>query len=164
MPHMTTSNTIYGFVDKRKAMSTAADPNTHLTTGPTAFTANAGGTTTTIVGANAAPATNTNVVRVGDKFRLFAASGALKEEKVFEVTAIAVGASTTVTFTPAAAVATVSTDFIRLTGGSEMSDEENLDSRLTAINATSYTVARLAQMTQNDKIYAIRLESDSSGI
>lgn len=151
-------------IDKRRATSVAGDPNTHLTTGSTVFTANGAGSTTTIVGANATPSTSTNVVRVGDKFRLFATSGALKEEKVFEVTAVAVAGSTTVTFTPAAAGATASGDFIRLTGTVEMSDDENLDSRLTAINSTTYSAAILRTMTMNDKIYAIRMESDISGV
>ncbi len=162
--HLVSATVDFSVVDKRRAASASADPNTHLTTGPTVFTANAGGTTTTIVGANATPSTTTNVIRVGDKFRLFASSGALKEEKVFEITAVAVGASTTATFSPAAAVSTASGDFIRLTGTVEISDDENLDSRLTAINSTTYTAAVLRAMSINDKIYAIRTESDSSGI
>lgn len=162
--HLIGATVDFTVVDKRRAMSASADPNTHLTTGPTTFTANAGGSTTTIVGANATPSTTTNVVRVGDKFRLFASGPTLKEEKIFEVTAVAVAGSTTVTFTPAAAAATASGDFIRLTGTVEMSDDENLDSRLTAISSTTYTAAILRTMTMNDKIYAIRIESDSSGV
>jgi hypothetical protein len=164
MAGMTSSNIAFNFVDKRRTTSVAADPHTHLTTGPTVFTANGAGTATTIVGANAAPATSTNVMRLGDKFRLFATGGALKEEKVFEVTGIAVAASTTVTFTPAAAANTASGDFVRLVGAVELTDEESLDSRLAAINGTTYTAAILRQMTQNDKIHAIRVESDPSGI
>lgn len=41
---------------------------------------------------------------------------------------------------------------------------EALDARLTAISATSYSAKRLRQMTQNDKIYAIRLNDDAAGI
>jgi len=45
-------------------------------------------------------------------------------------------------------------------------DEINdLKTRLTAINATSYSAARLANMTKNDMIYALRLSTgDSAGI
>lgn len=35
-----------------------------------------------------------------------------------------------------------------------------LDARLTAINSTIYTQAKLDQMTANDKIYAVRLNDD----
>ena len=166
MVHMIGSHIESGFVDKRRAQGTnRSDVNSHMSLGPTVFTANAGGTTTTIVGANAAPGTNdTNVIRRGEKFRLFNSSGVLKEETVFEVTTIAVGASTTVTFSPAAAVSTASGDFAKLISVDPIMDEENLDSRLTALNPTSYTTARLNQMTTNDKIFAIRVETDLGGI
>ncbi len=40
-----------------------------------------------------------------------------------------------------------------------------LKARLTALNATSYTAARLATMTENDMLYALRLASaDSAGV
>ncbi len=46
-----------------------------------------------------------------------------------------------------------------------MTSVANLKTRLTALNATSYTPARLATMTENDMIYALRLASaDSAGI
>lgn len=167
MPHMVGSNLSVSVTDKRKAgaNTTTGDDSSHLTTGPTIFTANATGTTTTIVGANAAPGTNdNNVVRRGEKFRLFASTGAVKEEKVFEITGVAVAASTTVTFTPAAAVAPVSGDFIRICGLNDLDDISSLDDRLTAINSTFYSAARLSLMSTNDKIFAIRSESDSTGI
>lgn len=56
------------------------------------------------------------------------------------------------------------------TGASPLTSTANLDSisvmraRLTAINATSYTVARLDSMTENDMAYAIRLNDDAAGI
>jgi hypothetical protein len=156
--HMIGSHVQFSVVDKRRSMKAGADPNSHLTLGPTVFTANAGGTTTTIVGANAAPATNTNVVREGEKFRLFNSAGVLKEETVFEITDTTVGASTTLTFTPAAAAATANGDLIKLVGTAVVSDEEDLDSRLTAISGTSYSAERLRQMTTNDKIYALMTE------
>lgn len=40
-----------------------------------------------------------------------------------------------------------------------------LKARLTTLNATSYTAARLATMTRNDMVYALRLASaDTAGI
>lgn len=41
----------------------------------------------------------------------------------------------------------------------------NLKARLTALNATSYSAARLASMSVNDMVYALRTASaDSAGI
>jgi hypothetical protein len=40
-----------------------------------------------------------------------------------------------------------------------------LKTRLTALSATSFTAARLATMTKNDMLYALRVHSaDSAGI
>lgn len=39
-----------------------------------------------------------------------------------------------------------------------------LDAALTAISATTYTAARLNQMTQNDKVYALRTVNESGSI
>lgn len=56
------------------------------------------------------------------------------------------------------------------TGASPLTSTANQDSvsvmraRLTAINATSYTTARLDSMTKNDMMYAIRLNDDAAGI
>lgn len=130
--------------------------------GRTAFTANAAGSTTTIVGANAAPGTNdNNVVRRGEKFKLFNSSGALKEEKVFEITTIAVGASTTVTFAPAAAAATASGDFIKLVSQDHLKSMEDLDARLVALG---FTQKYVDQMNLNDKLFQIRIKDDPHSI
>lgn len=58
-----------------------------------------------------------------------------------------------------------------LTGAHQMTEIANtssisaLKARLTALSATKYTAARLATMTENDMLYALRLESaDSAGI
>lgn len=58
-----------------------------------------------------------------------------------------------------------------LTGAHQMTEIANttsvsaLKTRLAAISATKYTAARLASMTENDCLYALRLESaDSAGI
>jgi hypothetical protein len=39
-----------------------------------------------------------------------------------------------------------------------------LEARLAAINAGYYTAARLAQMTENDMVYATRLADDAAGV
>jgi len=132
-----------------------------VATGGTIFTANAAGTTTTVVGANAAPGTGTNVVRIGEKFKLFS-GGAEKESTVFEVTGVAVDTpgvgSTTVTFTPAAAVATASGDEMRLGEAGVINDEAGLDA---ALSEAGYSASDISLMTQNDKLYAVRVEHDS---
>lgn len=158
---------VVGYVDKRKGGvgKPAADGFTHITNRYILCTANAAGTTTTLVCANATPGTETattNVVRIGDNFRLYTAAGALKEETVFTVTAVAVAASTTVTFTPAAAVATASTDIARMVGLDAIEDNESLDAALTKLASTTYTAAVLRAMNQNDKVFALRHLSDPS--
>lgn len=151
-----------GFVDKRRAMTASAQADTKSTRGTAAFTANGAGSTTTIVGANAAPGTNdNNVVRRGEKFRLFDSTGALKQERVFEITGIAVGASTTVTFSPAASVATASGDVARLVDNNNYMDEDNLDARLSALG---FAASQISLMTQNDKVYAIRYRDDPGSL
>lgn len=146
------------FVDPRRAVSN--DPHVHIQSGASVFTANAGGSTTTIVGANAAPGSGTNVVRLGDKFKLKNSSGALKQETVFTVSSIAVAGSTTVTFTPAASASTASGDVMQLVGDQSYLDNDTMDRRLAAISGTTYTQSRLDTMTQNDKVYALRVQDD----
>lgn len=147
------------YVDKRRGYRD--DSETRIVSGGTVFTANAGGTTTTIVGANAAPGTGTNVVRLGDEFKLFNSSGVLKQETVFRVTAIAVAASTTVTFTPAANANTASGDIMRLVGLDSTYSEGELDRRLIG---SGMSASRVATMTQNDKLYALRTIDDPGSI
>ncbi len=146
-----------GYVDKRRKAKD--DFESRVVSGPTVFTANAGGTTTTIVGANAAPATATNVVRIGDEFKLFNSSNALKEETVFRITGVAVAGSTTVTFTPAAAVATASGDYIREVGLYLSNGEK--DRRLADLG---FSAARIATLTENDKDYQLRQSDDPDSI
>jgi hypothetical protein len=151
-----------GYVDKRRTYKN--DFESRVLAGPVAFTANAGGTTTTIVGANADPTTGfigTNVMRMGDEFKLFTTAGVLKEETVFRVTAMAVGASTTVTFTPAAAVATISTDTCRLSGSMNQYSTGELDRRLVQLG---FSATRIATLTENDKQYQIRISDDFGSI
>lgn len=50
------------------------------------------------------------------------------------------------------------------TFANNIKDVASLKARLTAINATSYTPARLATMTVNDMIYAIRLNDEAGSI
>ena len=148
-----------GYADKRRLFRN--DFETRVVTGPTMFTANAGGTTTTIVGANAAPAANTNCLRLDEEFKLFTAAGVLKEETVFRVTVVAVAGSTTVTFTPAAAVATASTDFAKLVGLANQHSSGDMDRRLVALG---FTALRVATMTENDKAYQLRISDDPGSI
>lgn len=125
--------------------------------GETVFTANAAGTTTTLVGADASIGTGTNVLRIGEKFKLHTSGDVEKENKVFRVTGLSSSTgTTTVTFTPAAAAATASGDKAKLVSLEDFKDIESLNRRLTAIDSSRYTAARLEQMTTNDKIYALR--------
>jgi hypothetical protein len=152
--HMTTPPDV-GWIDPRKAASN--DDDIRGTNGASVFTANAAGTTATIVGANAAPATPANVIRIGEKVKLKNSAGVLKEETVFTVTAVAVAASTTVTFTPAALVNTASGDTLTLVSTDWYQDNDSLDRRLIALGFSQSYVDR---MTQNDKVYQIRLSDD----
>ncbi|MGH7791688.1 MAG: hypothetical protein ACREOB_05160 [Thermodesulfobacteriota bacterium] len=150
-----------GYVDKRRASKTG-DANSRIVTGLTVFTANAGGTTTTIVGANAAPGTNdTNVIRRGERVKLFNSSGVLKEETVFQTTTVAVGASTTVTFAPAAAVATASGDFMRLVGTLHLDSMDAIDDRLAVLG---FSASHIGRMTLNDKMYQLRVSDDPGSL
>lgn len=156
---------VVGYVDKRKGGvgKPAADGFTRIVNRYILATANAGGTTTTLVCANATPGTETattNVVRIGDEFRLYTSVGALKEETIFTVTAVAVAASTTITFTPAAAAVTANGDIARLVGLDSIEDNESVDAALTKLASTTYTAAVLRQMTQNDKLFALRHLTD----
>lgn len=160
MTHQIGTSPAPGYVDKRRLYKD--DFESRIVVSPVVFTANATGTTTTIVGANAAPATGTNVVRIGDEFKLFnVTTGTLKEEKVFRVTAIAVAASTTVTFTPAAAVAPISGDTMRLVQSDSVSSTGNKDRRLVELG---FTAARVATLTENDKDFQLRHSDDPGSI
>lgn len=159
MTHQIGVATEVAYVDKRRSYRN--DLETRIVTGPAVFTANAAGTTTTIVGANAAPATNTNTIRTDEEFKLFNGSGSLKEETVFRVTTIAVAASTTVTFTPAAAVATASGDVMKLVGLSNQQSSGDMDRRLVALG---FTTAYVAKLTENDKAYQLRISDDPGSL
>jgi hypothetical protein len=148
-----------GVVDKRH---NPADPGDRFAN-RIIYTANGAGSTTTLVGTATVLNTGVNVVRISDKIKLFTAAGVPKEEKVFQVTAVN-AAGTLVTFTPAALVATASTDTARRAGSDTWNDESSMDQRLAEINAAYYTVARLLQMTVNDKVYALRVLDDPTGV
>jgi hypothetical protein len=151
---------VIGHVDKRR--SYRDDFETRVVAGPVVFTANATGSTTTMVGANAAYPAATNVMRIGDEFKLFnVTTGTLKEEKVFTVTGIAVAASTTLTFTPAAATAPISGDTAKLVGVYNQYSNAEVDRRLIALG---FTAARVATLTENDKAYQIRTSDDPGSL
>lgn len=42
--------------------------------------------------------------------------------------------------------------------------ESAMDTRLAAISATAYSAANLRSMTQNDKVFALRVHDDSAGL
>lgn len=158
--HQLGNSSAPGYVDRRRKFK--EDFETRVVAGPVIFTANATGTTTTIVGANAAPATPTNVVRIGEEFKLFnVTTGTLKEETVFRITAVAVAGSTTVTFTPAAAVAPISGDTMKLVGYSNQYSSAEKDRRLAEL---SVSAARIALMTDNDKDYQLRVLDDPGSL
>lgn len=56
-----------------------------------------------------------------------------------------------------------SQDGVALTEANNYDEVSTLKSRLTTISATKYTAARLASMTVNDMVYALRLETADSG-
>lgn len=118
----------------------------------TIFTATGAGTTTTLVGTAASLTTSLNCARIGERFVLVDSTGALKENTVFTVTAH--NGTTTITFTPAAAVATANGNKAVLVGGA-YADNGSLDAKLLAIGGV-YTQAYIDKMTQNDKVYAVR--------
>jgi hypothetical protein len=155
--HQLTTSYPGEYVDKRRTRT--GDFESRVVSGPAVFTANAGGTTSTIVGANATPSTDTNCMRLGDEFKLFTAAGVLKEETVFRSTVVVVAGSTTHTFTPAAAVATASGDFCRETGVYNSTGE--MDRRLVALG---FTAARVATMTENDKAFQLRVSDDPGSL
>ena len=117
----------------------------------TIFTANAGGTTTTLVGAAANLTTSLNCARINERFVLVDSTGKLKENTVFTVTAH--NGTTTITFTPAAATATASGDVAKQVSGSPFADNASLDQRLLA---AGFSQAYVDKLTQNDKVYAVR--------
>lgn len=74
------------------------------------MTANGAGTVSTIVGTDADAAD----INIGDRFRLYASTGGLKEPTVFQVTSkSSVSGNTTVGFTPNAVATTATNDFIK---------------------------------------------------
>lgn len=157
MTHQIGVSAPVGYIDKRRSYRN--DLESHVVGGPTLFTANATGTTTTIVGANGfiSGGVNTNIVRIGEEFKLYTTAGVLKEETIFRITDVATAASTTITFTPAAAVAPVSTDFMRLVGPSYSYSNGEKDRRLVQLG---FTAAYVAKLTENDKDYQIRISDD----
>jgi len=51
-----------------------------------------------------------------------------------------------------------------VTSDASMKDITAMRDRLTAINATTFTAARPDTMTENDMLYAIRMNDDAAGI
>lgn len=159
--HLIGSNIEFSVVDKRRATLTESNADT-LFTGRTIFTTNAGGTTTTLVGASVDYSANgdDNAVRIGDQFRLFDSSDNPKDANtVFEITGVTDddAGTATVTFSPAASVATASGDVAKLASVTNYGDPGSMDIRLQELDASTYTQGYLDSLTTNDKIYALRL-------
>lgn len=142
-----------GFIDKFRSGALKDADDFVAGAGNTIFTANAGGTTTTLVGAAASLTTSVNAARLGERFILVDSTGKIKEPTVFTVTVH--NGTTTITFTPAAAAATASGDKAVLVSGDPYTDNGSLDAKLLAIGGV-YTQKYIDSMTQNDKVYAIR--------
>jgi len=158
MSHQLSAPTL-GYVDRRRGYK--SDDESHLV-GATIFTANAAGTTLTLVGADGALATGVNVVRVGDEGKIFNSAGVVREEKIVRVIAVASSTgTTTVTFSPTISTNTASGDTLRLVGPSNMYSNAEMDRRLAQLG---FTASRVAIMTENDKIYQIRQLDDPGSI
>lgn len=150
-----------GYADKyRTGLRATTDGSTRVA-GQVIFTANAAGSTTTIVGAAASLSAGTNCPRLGEKVMIFTSAGVPKHETVHTVTAH--NGTTTVTFSPAAAAATASGDTLRLVSSDPYTDNDSLDARLLAIGGI-YTQAYVDKMTQNDKVYAVRQSLDPNSV
>lgn len=151
----------HNFTDPRRTTSPANGSTTKE--GKTVFTANAAGTTTTIVGLTAG-ANGSNAVQVGERFFVHDAGGAVVDNyKVVTCTAIAKAANDTVTFSPALSVATANGYTLKTATPIAYGDNDALDLRLLEIGGI-YTQAYIDTMTQNDKIYAVRLSDDPNSI
>jgi len=159
MTHQLAASFAPEYADKRRSYRN--DFENRIVTGAAVFTANGAGSTTTIVGANAAPGAGTNITRLDDEFKLFTTAGVLKEETVFRVVSQVVAGSTTITFTPAAAVATASGDFMKLTGVMNQSSTGEMDRRLVALG---FSALRVATMTENDKAFQLRVSDDPGSL
>lgn len=147
------------YVDRRRGYR--RDDESHAV-GPVVFTANATGTFSSIVGADATLATGANVVRMGDECKLFNAAGAVRSETIVTITSVSSATgSTTVAFTPTLTVASASGDTLRLVGPMNMYSNAEMDRRLVQLG---FTAARVATMTENDKIYQIRQLDDPGSI
>ncbi len=155
--HQIGAATGVSYVDKRR--KSRDDFETRVVGGPTLFTANGAGTTTTIVGGNGfiSGGNNNNIVRIGEEFKLYTSAGVSKEETVFRITDVTTAANTTITFTPAAAVATASGDYLRLAGLTTLYSNAEKDRRLVQLG---FSAAFVAKMTENDKDYQLRTSDD----
>lgn len=158
---MVSSSLPVHIADKRRL--NPPDNSSHVQ-GGTIFTANAAGSTSTVVGVNATLSPTANVVRIGEKFKLYTSAGVTKEETVFTITNLVASTSTTVTFSPLAKSATASGDKCVSVSLNNYSDIDNLDDTLKKEDSSYFTDDRLDSLTINDKLYALRLIEDSSGV
>lgn len=157
--HMLTPPEVGEITDpRRNQVSGKVDSSSHML-GETLATANAAGTTTTLVCLTAG-ADGSNAVRKGDRVSILRAGVPLDNGKVVTVTAIAKAANDTITFSPALSVATANGDVMKTVNPTAYNDNDSLDNRLLAIGGI-YTQKYVDSMTQNDKMYAIRVNDDA---
>lgn len=157
--HMLTPPEVGEITDPRRNLSSSkVDSSSHML-GETVATANAAGSTTTLVCLTAG-ADGANAVRKGDRVEVVRAGVPLDSGKVVQVTAVAKAANDTITFTPALSVATANGDVMKTVNPTAYNDNDSLDARLIAIGGI-YTQKYVDSMTQNDKMYAIRLNDDA---
>ena len=157
--HMLTPPEVGEITDPRRNLSSSkVDSSSHML-GETVATANAAGSTTTLVCLTAG-ADGVNAIRKGDRVAVIRAGVPLDSGKVVQVTAVAKAANDTITFTPALSVATANGDAMKTVNPTAYNDNDSLDARLIAIGGI-YTQKYVDSMTQNDKMYAIRLNDDA---
>lgn len=151
-----------GYTDPRRNQdSSKVDSGTHKV-GPAVFTANAGGTTTTLVGADGVLATGVNVVRVGERGVIHKSDGSERDGTEVEITgAASATGTTTLTFSPAIDTATASGDTFRPVAVQAFADNASIDDRLLALG---FSQSYIDSMSQNDKVYQVRLKDDPGSL
>lgn len=127
--------------------------------GTLSATANAGGTTTTMICSNASVS-----LAIGDRFRLFTSADAPKEDTIFTVTNKVVAGSTTLTFTPAAAVSTANTD--RAYNGEIIDVNTAIDNQLDILDTATIVEACTSSTRPSTNLYTGKLiyETDTKNI
>jgi hypothetical protein len=151
-----------GYTDPRRNQdSSRVDSGTHKV-GPAIFTANAGGSTTTLVGADGVLATGVNVIRKGERGVIHKSDGTERDGTEVEITTLAsASGTTTLTFSPAIDSATASGDTFHPVANQSFADNASMDDRLLALG---FSQSYIDSLSQNDKVYQIRLSDDAGSL